>query len=97
MLTKTHQFDRFKVLREILDTLIIFHRKGNKMRFNYEAYEKVFPKEEPKPVIESAVETFKPTENEKPTEQAGDDMASVEIPEEPTDSAEEQPEGENNE
>ena len=54
-------------------------------------------KEEPKPVIESAVETFKPTENEKPTEQAGDDMASIEIPEEPTDSAEEQPEGENNE
>lgn len=67
------------------------------MRFNYEAYEKVFPKEDPKPVIESAVDTFKPTENEKPTEQAGDDMASVEIPEEPeqTDSAEEQPEGGN--
>jgi len=67
------------------------------MRFNYEAYEKVFPKEEPKPVIESAVDTYKPTENEKPTEQAGDDMASVELPEEPKDSAEEQPEGENDE
>ena len=69
------------------------------MRFNYEAYEKVFPKEDPKPVIESAVDTFKPTENEKPTEQAGEDvMASVEIPtEEPeqTDSADEQPEGGN--
>lgn len=67
------------------------------MRFNYEAYSKVFPKEDPKPVIESAVDTFKPTENEKPTEQAGDDMASVEIPEEPTpnDSADEQPEGGN--
>lgn len=67
------------------------------MRFNYKAYEKVFPKEDPKPVIESAVDTFKPTENEKPTEQAGDDIASVEIPEEPeqTDSAEEQPEGGN--
>lgn len=34
------------------------------MRFNYEAYEKVFPKEDPKPVIESAVDTFKPTEAE---------------------------------
>ena len=70
------------------------------MRFNYEAYSKVFPKEDPKPVIESAVDTFKPTENEKPTEQAGDDMASVELPEEeptPDDSAEEQPEGGNNE
>ena len=67
------------------------------MRFNYKAYEKVFPKEDPKPGIESAVDTFKPTENEKPTEQAGDDMASVELPEEPeqTDSAEEQPEGGN--
>lgn len=68
------------------------------MRFNYEAYSKVFPKEDPKPVIESAVDTFKPTENEKPTEQAGDDMASVELPEEeptPDDSAEEQPEGGN--
>lgn len=68
------------------------------MRFNYEAYEKVFPKEDPKPVIESAVDTFKPTESEKPTEQAGDDvMASVEIPEEVPEvtSAEEQPEGGN--
>lgn len=71
------------------------------MRFNYEAYEKVFPKEDPKPVIESAVDTFKPTENEKPTEQAGEDvMTSVELPEdepEQTDSAEEQPEGGTNE
>lgn len=70
------------------------------MRFNYEAYSKVFPKEDPKPVIESAVDTFKPTEEEKPTEQAGEEvMASVEIPEEPTpdDSADDQPEGGNNE
>lgn len=76
---------------------IIFHRKGNKMRFNYEAYEKVFPKESPKPVIESAVDTFKPTEEEKPTEQAGEDvMASVPVQEEPEiNSAEEQPEGGN--
>lgn len=76
---------------------IIFHRKGNKMRFNYEAYEKVFPKEDPKPVIESAVDTFKPTETEKPMDQAGEDvMASVPVQEEPeATSAEEQPEGGN--
>lgn len=68
------------------------------MRFNHEAYEKVFPKEDPKPVIESAVDTFKPTENEKPMEQAGEDvMASVPTePEEPNnDSADDQPEGGN--
>ena len=68
------------------------------MRFDYEAYEKVFPKEDPKPVIESAVDTFKPTENEKPTEQAGEDvMASVPSePEEPEETkAVEQPEGGN--
>lgn len=50
------------------------------MRFNAEAYEKVFPKEEPKPVIESAVDTFKPTEVESQAtdEKPGDDvMASV--------------------
>ena len=66
------------------------------MRFNYEAYEKVFPKEDPKPVIESAVDTFRPTENEKPTEQAGEDvMASVPAEEPEATSAEEQPEGGN--
>ena len=68
------------------------------MRFNYEAYEKVFPKEDPKPVIESAVDTFKPTENEKPMEQAGEDvMASVptEAEEPKNDSAVDQPEGGN--
>lgn len=41
------------------------------MRFDFEAYEKVFPKEEPKIEIESAVDTFKPTESEK----AGGDPA----------------------
>lgn len=54
------------------------------MRFNAEAYEKVFPKEEPKAVIESAVDTFKPTEDEvKATEdKPGDDvMASVPLDE----------------
>lgn len=68
------------------------------MRFDYEAYEKVFPKEDPKPVIESAVDTFKPTENEKPMEQAGEDvMASVptETEKPKNDSADDQPEGGN--
>lgn len=35
------------------------------MRFNSEAYNKLFPREEPKPVVESAVDTFKPSENVK--------------------------------
>ena len=82
---------------------IIFHRKGNKMRFNYEAYSKVYPKEQPKPEIESAVDTFKPTEAEaKATDQPGEDvMASVPATEDvPTDepeinSAGDQPEGGN--
>lgn len=68
------------------------------MRFNFEAYEKVYPKEEPKPVIESAVDTFKPTEAEsKATEDMpGDDvMASVPKDEPEADSAPEVPEGGN--
>lgn len=60
---------------KLLDTYY-FPQKGETMRFNFEAYEKVFPETEPKPVIESAVDTFKPTENEKPTEQAGEDVMS---------------------
>ena len=56
------------------------------MRFNAEAYEKVFPKEEPKAVIESAVDTFKPTEAEvKATEEKPgyDVMSSVPGQDEP--------------
>lgn len=74
------------------------------MRFNAEAYEKVYPKEEPKAVIESAVDTFKPTEAEvKATEEKpGDDvMASVPLDEpetKPIESApEDVPEGGTNE
>lgn len=47
------------------------------MRFNSEAYDKLFPREEPKPVVESAVDTFKPSETVK------------EIPEEEAESPEE--------
>lgn len=46
------------------------------MRFDFDAYEKVFPEEHTEaPVVESAVDTFKPTESEKPTDsKAGEEM-----------------------
>ena len=54
------------------------------MRFNFDAYEKVYPAEkEIQPDIESAVDTFKPTATEKAGgDPAGDTMKT--IPEEPT-------------
>lgn len=39
--------------------------------FNYDAYEKVFPSEPEQPMADSAVDTFKPTSSEKPTDKAG--------------------------
>ena len=54
------------------------------MRFDFNAYEKVFPEEEPKPEIDSAVDTFKPTETEKAGgDPAGETMKTIpdEIPE----------------
>ena len=68
------------------------------MRFNFDAYEKVYPETAPAVSVESAVDTFKPTESEakatekKPTEseakatekKPGDDvMASVQVQDEP--------------
>lgn len=45
------------------------------MRFDFDAYEKVFPEEPEAPAVESAVDTFKPTESEKPTDsKAGEEM-----------------------
>lgn len=45
------------------------------MRFDFDAYEKVFPEETEAPAVESAVDTFKPTESEKPTDsKAGEEM-----------------------
>ena len=35
------------------------------MRFPYEAYEKVYPKTEPAPAIDSAVEGYTPTADDK--------------------------------
>lgn len=68
------------------------------MRFNFEAYEKVYPKEDPKPVIESAVDTFHPTEaeNKATEEKPGEDvLASIPKDEPETDSDQEDPEGGN--
>lgn len=70
------------------------------MRFNFDAYDKVYP-EQTTPVasIESAVDTFKPTETESRAmdEKPGEDVMSVTPDVPPNDSAEEQPEGGNNE
>lgn len=38
------------------------------MRFDFDAYEKVFPETPEAPAVESAVDTFKPTESEKATD-----------------------------
>ena len=69
------------------------------MRFNAEAYEKVFPQNVEAPAsIESAVETFKPTESEaKATEEKpGEDVMSSVPSEEPEhDSDQKDPEGGN--
>jgi len=79
------------------------------MRFDFDAYDKVFPAQStPMASVESAVDTFKPTEAEAKAmdKKPGEDvMASVpgedvktsvpEVP--PNDSAEGQPEGGNNE
>lgn len=56
------------------------------MRFNFDAYAKVYPETAPAVSVESAVDTFKPTESElKATEnKPGDDvMASVSKQDEP--------------
>lgn len=72
------------------------------MRFNFDAYEKVFPETTPAPVIESAVDTFKPTEAEAiakaKDELPGEDVQTSEpkVPEAPTTESAVQPEGENN-
>ena len=45
------------------------------MRFNFEAYKKVFPDEAEKAVeVDSAVDTFKPTESEAKDNKPGDDV-----------------------
>jgi len=65
------------------------------MRFNFEAYEKVFPeKVEDTSPIESAVDTFKPTEAEKATDnKPGDDVMKA-VTEDDTKDAPKDAEGE---
>ena len=55
------------------------------MRFNFDAYGKVYPdKNEPDTVIESAVETFRPTESEKATDnKPGEDVMNAVPKDEP--------------
>ena len=71
------------------------------MRFNFDAYEKVFPETTPAPVIESAVDTFKPTEAEAiqkaKDEMPGEDVMTSEpkVPETPNTESANVPEGEN--
>ncbi len=49
------------------------------MRFNSEAYDKLFPREaDPAPVVETPVETFRPSQNEVPDKPVPDDL----VPEE---------------
>ena len=61
------------------------------MRFPYEAYEKVFPKSEPAPAIDSAVEGYTPTADDKGKEEA----ASVPASDEGAPAQAEQPQPEN--
>ena len=70
------------------------------MRFNFEAYEKVYPSNVKQPkAVESAVETFKPTEekvkDQAPGEKEPDPVAQAEEPE--TSIPAEEPESEVNE
>lgn len=56
------------------------------MRFNFDAYAKVYPETAPAVSVESAVDTFKPTESEAKAmeDKPGDDvMASVPTQDEP--------------
>ena len=57
------------------------------MRFDFDAYEKVFPETPEAPAVESAVDTFKPTESEKATDgKPGDEqMKATPAPEVPKD------------
>ena len=73
------------------------------MRFDFDAYSKVYPEKEEAPEIESAVETFTPTQKEAEGSTAGEDLSA--IPPEPEKTPEPvkepetaiEPEGEQNE
>lgn len=44
------------------------------MRFNFEAYEQVYPPKADIPTVESAVDTFKPTEEKAKDQMPGDNQ-----------------------
>lgn len=53
------------------------------MRFSNETYDKIFPRQEERPTVESAVETFKPTEQPvAEVEKVVEDVETVEEEEE---------------
>lgn len=47
------------------------------MRFNTEAYDKVFPRQEERETIESAVDTFTPTADEQGDDNNGDGTTDI--------------------
>ena len=53
------------------------------MRFNYDNYAKVFPKTEPEPEIDSAVEGYTPTAEDKGKEAAEEPASDVAEPAQP--------------
>ena len=53
------------------------------MRFNYDNYAKVFPKTDPEPEIDSAVEGYTPTAEDKGKEAAEDSASEVAEPAQP--------------
>ena len=64
--------------------LIYFLQKGKTMRFDFEAYQKVYPDTPAEPVqVESAVDTFKPTESEKVTDNKPGEELKATAPEAP--------------
>lgn len=53
------------------------------MRFNYDNYKKVFPKTDPEPEIDSAVEGYTPTAEDKGKEAAEETASDVAEPAQP--------------
>lgn len=53
------------------------------MRFDYDKYEKVFPKTDPEPEIDSAVEGYTPTAEDKGKEAAEEPASDVAEPAQP--------------
>lgn len=63
---------------KILDILTIYHGKVEKMRFDYEAYGKVFPAQQPQTPTDSAVDGYNPTQDEAKTKPKVESAVEVE-------------------